>query len=217
MDYNRIFQNRGALTEEFRTAVRALELRQGHDLLISTASIGDQLPAGVPHHCFATTSPIPFPTGSTDRILCLTGLHNSSQEERTKFYAECLRVLKPGGKLVVGDVRTGSNQAQWLNVYVHLFNSKGCRGRFFSRPDADAMLDSGFAAVDIVTESYNWNFKNSAEMVDFCRNLFGLDLASDSLILFGLTEYLRPVKTKHGEAKIPWELIYFTATKSENE
>jgi SAM-dependent methyltransferase len=242
MDYNKSFQSRGArylqainqsplaMAEEFQTAVRALDLQQGHSLLnipAAAVNIEDMLPPLISYHQIETSeefarvaavphgpwTPLPFPAESLDRILCLASLHHSSQEERAKFYSECLRVLKPGGKLVVGDVRKESNLAPWLNVFVNQFNSGGHNGIFFSQEDADAFIDAGFQSADVMSQFYHWNFTNSTEMVDFCKNLFGLDLASQESVLFGLTEYLSPVEMENGEVKIPWELIYFTATK----
>jgi SAM-dependent methyltransferase len=242
MDYNKTFQSRGtrylqainrcphAIAEEFQTAVRTLDLQRGHSLLNIPAAavlIEGMLPPEVHYYQIETSeefakvaavphgpwTPLPFPADSLDRVLCLASLHHSSHEERAAFYGECLRVLKPGGKLVVGDVRRESNLAPWLNVFVNQFNSSGHRGIFFSQDDVDAFRNAGFEAVGVVTERYTWNFNDSAEMVDFCQNLFGLDLASQESVLSGLTEYLHPVETESGDIKIPWELIYFTATK----
>jgi SAM-dependent methyltransferase len=246
MEYDHIFTGRratqyfyattqypNALSEEFKTAVSVLDLKPGHRLLNIPAAaihIGGLLPAGVVHHqietCkeFATAAsvphgawtPLPFPTGSLDRVLTLASLHHSTQAQRDAFYAEALRVLKPGGKLVIGDVRRGSKEAEWLNVFVHLFNPNGHKGRFFSRDeDAAHLRRAGFDNVQVSLEPYHWNFSRPSEMVDFCRNLFGLDLATDTDIEIGLVEYLHPVRPgrKSLETKIPWELIYFVAIK----
>jgi SAM-dependent methyltransferase len=244
MDYDAVFRRRAkqyflatkkypnALTEEFGTAVRMLDLKPGHTFLnIPAAAIhlDDSLPSGVVHHQIETCkefadvagvphgswTPLPFPTGSLDRVLTLASLHHSTQAQRDDFYAEAFRVLKPGGKLVVGDVRRGSKEAEWLNVFVHLFNPNGHRGIFFSREDGDHFRRAGFGDVQITVEQYHWNFAKPGDMVDFCRNLFGLDLATIDNIEIGLVDFLRPQRPNRHSlvTRIPWELMYFVATK----
>lgn len=244
MEYDQIFKGRAAryfhattkyptaLAEEFRTAVRVLDLKRGHRLLNIPAAaihIAGFLPAGVIHHQIETCkefavaagvphgpwAPLPFPTGSLDRVLTLASLHHSTKAQRDAFYAEVFRALKPGGKLVIGDVRRGSKESEWLNVFVHLFNSNGHRGNFFSKEDIGHLERAGFGGVQVSSEPYHWNFGRPSEMVEFCRNLFGLDLATDKDIEIGLVEYLHPLRPdrKSLETKIPWELIYFVAIK----
>jgi hypothetical protein len=47
------------------------------------------------------------------------------------------------------------------------------------------------------------------EMVDFCRNLFGLEGASDKEIVDGLKSYLGAKETG-----FEWSLMYFIAIKN---
>jgi SAM-dependent methyltransferase len=195
-----------------------LDLKPDKQLLLDTTAIHIDafIPIGVTVRRIVTSSSkLSFPTGSIDRILCLESLHHSTQIQRNAFYAEALRVLKPGGKLVIGDVRRGSKEAEWLNMFVHLFNPSGHRGIFFSTEDADHIRRAGFSDVQTSIEAYHWNFDKPSEMVNFCRNLFGMSLATNTDIEFGLVEYLHPLRPgrKSLETKIPWELIYFVATK----
>jgi ferredoxin len=50
-----------------------------------------------------------------------------------------------------------------------------------------------------------------SDMLDFCKHLFGLDVATDAKIRSGIQQFLGPW-TEHNEIHIPWQLIYFTST-----
>jgi ubiquinone/menaquinone biosynthesis C-methylase UbiE len=49
------------------------------------------------------SSSLPFPTGSYDQALLFFLLHEQPEEVRRKTLAEALRVLRPGGRLVIVD------------------------------------------------------------------------------------------------------------------
>jgi hypothetical protein len=54
---------------------------------------------------------------------------------------------------------------------------------------------------------YAWDFESNASMIDFCKNLFGLDLATDAQIERGLVQYLGA-----RDCSFRWQLMYFIAT-----
>lgn len=152
---------------------------------------------------------IPEPDDSVDKVLSLASLHHSTDEERVEFYKSVYRCLKPGGKLIIGDVHIGSREDKWLNEFVNKFN--GHNGKFWSEEDTKLM--TGFNVVtgfNVTTEMkcYPWTFASQNEMVDFCRHLFGLKNASDAEIEEGLQKYLMA-----SETEFDWSLIYFIATK----
>jgi SAM-dependent methyltransferase len=71
--------------------------------------------AGAPPDVFWNAKdPIPFPDGSADEVYCgYTFLHIPlSWHER--LLAECRRVLKPGGTLMVGEVDMAILMPRWL-------------------------------------------------------------------------------------------------------
>jgi len=145
-------------------------------------------------------SNLPFKNQSVDVILSLASLHHSNFYERKTFYKECLRLTK---KLIIGDVIKGSIQDKWLNDFVDKNNSCRHKGIFFSEEDKILIESVGFI---VRTEriKYTWNFGNKEEMIDFCKNLFNLDLISDEEIYNGIENILKPK-----ENKFDWELIYF--------
>jgi ubiquinone/menaquinone biosynthesis C-methylase UbiE len=60
---------------------------------------------------------LPFESGSFDIVLSSWALHNLyEQTDRAKALAEIVRVLKPGGHVVLVDIRHASEFAQVLSV-----------------------------------------------------------------------------------------------------
>lgn len=151
---------------------------------------------------------IPLENNSVDKILCLASLHHLTPKERSSAYREFHRVLKPEGKLVIGDVISGSNQAIWLDNFVDVYNSNGHKGQFFNEYDAKLIEQQGFS-VTTSRQSYDWEFNSEANALAFCKLLFGLDKLdiSDPILAGGLKNILQ-----YNEGKIPWQLIYFVCS-----
>lgn len=164
---------------------------------------------------YCTLYNIPESNISVDTIISLAGLHHSTQDERVEFYKECYRILKNNtGRLIIGDVIKNSKEAIWLNVFVNKYNSSGHNGIFWDEYDKNFINENGFnTRVEI--RSYPWIFKSDASLLDFVKNLFCLDLASDAEIIAGIDKYLHPVRTNK-QININWQLIYFISTKCQN-
>jgi SAM-dependent methyltransferase len=156
---------------------------------------------------------IPILDDSIDCVISLASLHHASNKERCDFYNEVLRILRPNGNLIIGDVIKNSSQDKWLNEFVNKHNSAGHNGIFWSEKDMQLLVDSGFNSVEYCEISYFWNYDNVESMIDFSKNLFGLDKASNTQIYQGIVEYLFPIFT-NGAIKIPWKLGYFICSKS---
>jgi hypothetical protein len=104
-----------------------------------------------------------------------------------------------------------------LNQFVDQHNSLGHKGVFFDESDAKLLRECGFS-VRIEQKKYSWVFDNQAQMVDFAKLLFGLDLADDDTILCGLDGFLPLTVTdtkrpQQSRINLHWKLIYFIATK----
>ena len=103
-------------------------------------------------------------------------------------------------------VLINSKQDKFLNTFVDCYNSSGHKGIFFDESEKYILEESGFRNIKIEIKEYNWYFNNTEEKIDFCKNLFGLDKASDEIILNGCNEIL-------GKDNFQWKLIYFVCTK----
>jgi SAM-dependent methyltransferase len=233
MDYDLVFSKRAAeynyavktyphvLVNELRTAAEMVNAKKG-EIVVNVpgacVDISPYLDSGVKYKPYETNATfakiasvnysefgvIPEADESVDKVVSLASLHHSTDLERIVFYKEALRVLKPGGTMIIGDVNAGSAQDFWLNTFVRQYN--GHDGKFWSVTDAELM--TGFT-VSVSVKKYNWTFNTMEEMVDFCRNLFGLDKAPNEEIIDGLKSYLGA-----NETGFEWSLMYFIAIKN---
>lgn len=242
MDYNNSFKNRvnnynyaitrypNVLENEFKIAVDMCDIKDT-DIVLNIPA------ACVPLHEYFKIKPkkyieyeinhsfsklmdvshcnlesIPEQNDSIDTIITLASLHHTTEIERNEFYKECYRILRNcSGKLVIGDVIKNSKEANWLNIFVNKYNSNGHNGLFWCNNDKYLLELNGYD-VKIEIKKYPWIFNGEEDLIDFCRNLFGLDLATNVEILNGINTYLCPVK-KDNIIMIEWSLMYFISTK----
>lgn len=172
----------------------------------STGFAGSSIPLGQPEA-------LPFADAAFDAVLSLTGLHHVSLERQAAFFAECHRLLRPGGHLLIGEVLAGSPVAAFLNDFVHRHNSQGHVGVFFDAEFPPRLAAAGFEVTAMTVRHYPWCFEDEAAMVFYCRNMFGIDRGSDAEILAGLRDYLDYRIQGDGRIELPWQLVFFQAVK----
>jgi SAM-dependent methyltransferase len=149
---------------------------------------------------------------SVDRVANLAGLHHTWP--RGGFFSESFRVLRSSGILAIADVLEGSTVGGWLNQFVNEFNEFGHAGKFFAEGEMRAELRSaGF--IDVIEKRIDltWRFEDVNAAVEFCRNLFYLNKASNDDILSGLKQYLG-FNAASVTTEIPWQLSYASGVKN---
>lgn len=153
---------------------------------------------------------IDLPDQSVDEIVSLAALHHIV--ERSAFYAEAARILKPGGKIVIGDVLSGSGEDAFLNGFVDKWNSMGHEGVFMN-PSADiSQIEAQGLKVKFEKKRYFWCFSGEEEALGFFRRLFYLDKQpSDDLLAQELRQL--GVHSMEGEYKVSWCLGFYVAEK----
>ncbi len=155
---------------------------------------------------------LPFKTGFFDKVYSLAGTHHL--EDKRPLFAEVHRVLKTDGDFVYADVKTGSREDDFLNIFVDRYNSMGHKGIFINEATIAAMERFGLKVQTAEYLDFTWNFASEADMIDFVKNLFGLDLAAnDDEILRGIDSYLG-YHQEDGKVYMNWGLYYLHATKA---
>lgn len=157
---------------------------------------------------------LPVEDHSIDRFIVLASLHHASDNERTALFHEVQRVMRPGGRMILGDVRRGSKQDRWLNEFVHLHNVSGHVGRFFEEEEVRQHLAAcGWRVTSVQLATYPWVFDDRESMIQFTRELFGLKSElSDETVMRALCTYL-DVKPVGDGYHILWELLYVIGEK----
>jgi SAM-dependent methyltransferase len=152
----------------------------------------------------------PLEDGSVDLVISLAGLHHT--EDRRPFYREAFRILKPGGRLAIADVRRNSPVDSLLNVFVHEHSSLGHTGFFFDEQTASELSEVGFRVQVCGPRRYTWDFPSADDMVSYCGHLFGIDRATRDRIRDGIE---RHVGYEEGpdSCRMDWELMAFGCRK----
>jgi SAM-dependent methyltransferase len=89
-----------------------------------------------------------------DAVVIAYGTHHIPPAERRVAYAEALRVLKPGGRLVVHDFEEDSQVAVWFAEVVHRLAPNGHACTHYSRERlVGDLADAGFRDVVVRTMS----------------------------------------------------------------
>ena len=161
----------------------------------------------------ANPQTLPYAADTFDAVLSLTGLHHVSFKNQNAFLRESHRVLRTKGSFLVGEVLRGSPVDPFLNDFVHRHNSQGHSGDFFDEGFKAQLAEAGFEQISMCVRKYIWQFADVASMLCYCKNMFGIDKASDSELDRGLREYLNYRQVQNGTVQLPWQLVFYHAVK----
>ncbi len=154
-----------------------------------------------------------LPEASFDCVGSLAGLHHF--EDKSPFFHEMHRVLEPGGRLAVADVKSNTHVAGFLNDSVDRYTETGHDGMFFTDGEFTSLIEeAGFTDATERYEEFYWRFPSEEIMVAYCQGLFGLVKATPDQAADEIHRYFSVVKTEDGVA-LPWALIYATGVKTE--
>jgi ubiquinone/menaquinone biosynthesis C-methylase UbiE len=155
---------------------------------------------------------VPLSRHSVDGIVSLAGLHHVS--DRRSVYREWARLLKPGGRLAVGDVASDTGTAEFLNVFVDRHTPGGHAGIFIEA--AEFSMEIGAAGFDVIEESVQkvpWRFPDMHGLGRFCKRLFGIQTADAAETARALRRFVGTTTEPDGAIALQWELRFATAVR----
>jgi SAM-dependent methyltransferase len=109
---------------------------------------------------------------SVDHVVSVAGLHHVP--DLGPVFAEMARIVRPGGKVVIVEVDSGSRTARFLNGFVDAHNPAGHDGRFLDAGTAGLLEHAGLRIQDDAAVLPPWSFGSPVEMGAFCTLLFGM-------------------------------------------
>jgi ubiquinone/menaquinone biosynthesis C-methylase UbiE len=149
---------------------------------------------------------MPLPDGCMDRVACLTGLHHL--EDKSKFFQEAFRLVRPDGVLAVADVLQDTPPARFLNGPCDRLSLTGHQGKFFAPGEAAQLIArAGFGDAEERYQQYTWDFPGKATLIEFCRLLFGLQKGSSEEVASAIDSHLK-IDAAGNTARLHWSLVY---------
>jgi SAM-dependent methyltransferase len=218
---------------EFQLAVAAADIQPGQTVCDAPAGGGylrAWLPDTIERYLAVETAPDftgHCPIGDADRIVesplhqialdddrvdvCINLAGSHHLEDKASFFREAARILKPGGRLVLVDVETGTRADRFLNEFVDQHNSMGHTGEFLTPETATSMAACGFQIQRDEVVEFPWCFENKDDMGLFCKLLFGMDLADKNTVMQAAEDILGFMPGP-GKVNMAWSLRCIVAT-----
>jgi len=193
-----------ARDREFQLAIDAVNIQAGEIVCDAPAGGGylrDYLPEGVQKYIAVEPAPdfarhcpsdsinqiiksplnsIAMKSESVDVVVSLAGTHH--MEDKTVFFREAARILRPGGRFVIADAETGTGTDRFLNQFVDQHNSMGHKGMFLGKQTVDEITASGLEVHSDELVNFPWSFDSREDMGIYCKLLFGMDLADPETV-----------------------------------
>ncbi len=164
----------------------------------------------------ARLSRLPMPTASADRVVSAVGLHHLHPFERAAFLADCVRVLRPGGRLVISEVLADTPPARFLNGAVNRLCWTGHNGTFLQPGEAGALLvTAGCVQVAEARRELHWRFPSMLAMGTFCRSLLRMQKATAFEVAWEIAagDVFELEISSDRRVGLPWPLMYAVGTK----
>ena len=153
-----------------------------------------------------------LPPNAYDLVVCQAAIHHV--KDKALFFAQCYRALQEQGILCVGDIHGSNPITSFLDTFAGAHNGTGHEGYYLTPEKIEKLAsDTGFNKLQIEEKDCHWIFNNHADMLLFCRLLFGLVDVSDAELLNAIDAYIGSSEG-HDQTRLHWKMLYATLQKA---
>lgn len=165
--------------------------------------------------------PSPLPQG-LDAVASIATLHHfdnrrdgTGAQGRKGALKAFFEALRPGGRLVVGDVLDGTISQRYFDA---IDDPKYCAPHghphdFFTREALEAAAkEAGFSDVRVSVEFVPWQFPSREEAAAFVHTIHNAKCSAEES--FALAERMLGFEDKKTHLELGWELFYLTGSKA---
>ncbi|MBE7464238.1 MAG: methyltransferase domain-containing protein [Planctomycetes bacterium] len=175
----------------------------------SMLNLTNRIGSGNTEGVIVSGSTLPLPGSTADAVVSLANFHHVP--DKPGMLREFARVLKPGGKLVIGDVAQGTPVQRYFDGPVDRFCSTGHKHTFLCAQSAqEACLMGGLSVNNWELREVPWEFKSETEAQRFLHLIHDATCSPEvclqeakSLLGFML----------NGSFLLQWQLFFLTANK----
>lgn len=153
---------------------------------------------------------LPVEDGSIDIITSLANFHHVP--DKLRQFQEFARVLRPGGRLIIGDVADNTSVQRYFDGTVNTFSSTGHRHRFLDQVDTGMLCrEAGLSMESWAVQSVPWTFPDA----DACGRFLKLihDATCDATACLDHAKIDLGYHESAGRFLLFWKLFYFVAQK----
>ncbi|MCF8479108.1 MAG: methyltransferase domain-containing protein [Rhodospirillum sp.] len=153
---------------------------------------------------------LPLADNSVDLVTSLANYHHIP--DKITQAREFARVLRPGGRLIIGDVADGTNIQRYFDGTVHEVSSTGHQHRFLDRCDCDTLCQES----DLTLTSWEihptpWIFEGAEQAANFLHRIHDATCTPEECLNRAHLEL--GTHEREGRFLIFWKLFFLVAHK----
>lgn len=159
----------------------------------------------------ASPEKISVPENSVDAVWSFGAMHHSFQKQNSfhNFY----KILKKGGRVVIGDVFAGSSLAKHFDDCVTKYCDTGHEVSFWSDEYAKSISAvAGFSKIEIHELPQKWWFNSKDEIAQFMYDIHAMVKTDKDTVLEGV-ENILGIKMEGEKYYINWPMKMIVLTK----
>lgn len=136
-------------------------------------------------------------SASVDAIWSLGAFHHC--QNKSKAFENFFHLLKPGGRVLICDVFSGSSLADYFDVEVARFSMNGHEVAFLTQNFASSLCYLfGFSEPKFHELDYSWHFKTQEELGMFMYKLHGMSKTTPEACLQKVLEFMQVTRDAEG-------------------